>query len=71
MAIYLDHIPRISTQHTFLVFLTYTLFNPKKVNLVGNSSHKTTLFGSKMVLLQLCIGESVLWIQDQQNNLFM
>ena len=69
MAIYLDHIPRISTQHTFLVF--HIPFNPKKVNLVGNSSHKTTLFGSKMVLLQLCIGESVLWIQDQQNNLFM
>ena len=38
MAIYLDHIPRISTQHTFLVF--HTLFNSKKVNLVGNSSHK-------------------------------
>ena len=69
MAIYLDHIPRISTQHTFLVF--HIPFNPKKVNLVGNSSHKTTLFGSKIVLLQLCIGESVLWIQDQQNNLFM
>ena len=69
MAIYLDHILRISTQHTFLVF--HILFNPKKVNLVGNSSHKTTLFGSKMVLLQLCIGESVLWIQDQQKNLFM
>ena len=69
MAIYLDHIPRISTQHTFLVF--HIPFNPKKVNLVGNSFHKTTLFGSKIGLLQLCIGESVLWIQDQQNNLFM
>ena len=69
MAIYLDHIPRISTQHTFLLF--HTLFNSKKVNLVGNSSHKTTLFGSKIGLLLLCIGESVLWIQDQQNNLFM
>ena len=64
MAIYLDHIPRISTQYTFLVF--HTLFKSKKVNLLGNSSHKTTLFDSKMVLLQLCIGD-----MDQQNNLFM